>query len=78
MARLVGNLQNKKFNSCLRFWMCGKRRGVLLLNATFVRCGHGSGMFHLFSQWRILEKQSNIALLDAVIGCHIRRISRGE
>ncbi len=40
--------------------------------------GHGSGVFHLFSQWRILEKQSNIALLDAVIGCHIRRISRGE
>jgi hypothetical protein len=40
--------------------------------------GHGSGVFHLFSQWRILEKQSNIALPDAVIGCHIRRISRGE
>ena len=40
--------------------------------------GHGSGMFHLFSRWRILEKKRNIALLDAVMGCHIRRISRGE
>ena len=40
--------------------------------------GHGSGMFHIFSQCSILEKHRNIALLDAAISCHIRRTIRGE